>query len=111
MVVMRGDEAERRRAAARAAYRLRGVLEGHGISGRVREGRGVALVEVCADLVAWTDGRCYFWWSGVVSETTRRRTYSYGPADDPVTTARRVAGRYAQLRERSTNDGGAEQVG
>ncbi|MBB6473093.1 hypothetical protein [Sphaerisporangium rubeum] len=47
----------------------------------------------------------------MVSETTRRRTYSYGPADDPVTTARRVAGRYAQLRERSTNDGGAEQVG
>lgn len=95
---MFADERARRDPAARAAHRLSMALERHGITTEVHEGSGLALVSVWLDLVAWTDGSCYFWWAGGVSETTRRRTYSYGPADDPVTTASRVAGRYMELR-------------
>ncbi|WP_214416538.1 hypothetical protein [Sphaerisporangium fuscum] len=96
-----GERAEvrlRRHPAARAAHRLRRALEWHGITSEVHEGRGIALVSVCVDLVAWTDGSCYFWWSGTVSGSTGRRTYNYSPAGDPVTAARRVAGRYMELR-------------
>ncbi|GII62365.1 hypothetical protein Skr01_24500 [Sphaerisporangium krabiense] len=95
---MTADERSRRHPAALAAHRLSHALERHGINGQVHEGRGLALVSVWTDLVAWTDGSC-FWWSGAVSDSNRR-TYSYSPADDPVTTARRVAERYAELRRR-----------
>ncbi|MFC7386927.1 hypothetical protein [Sphaerisporangium rhizosphaerae] len=94
----RGGERLRRHPAARAAHRLCWTLERHGITAEVHEGRGLALVSVCVDLVAWTDGSCYFWWSGEVSEATGRRTYNYSPAGDPVTAARRVADRYTTLR-------------
>ncbi|MDH2424038.1 hypothetical protein [Sphaerisporangium sp. TRM90804] len=95
---MVAHERFRRHPAARAAHRLSRELEEHGITGEVHEGRGLALVSVCVDLVAWTDGSSFFWWSGEVSAATRRRTYSYTPADDPVTAARRVLDRYEQLR-------------
>ncbi|MFC4535584.1 hypothetical protein [Sphaerisporangium dianthi] len=90
--------------ATRAAHRLRRALEWHGITAEVHEGRGLALASVCVDLVAWTDGACYFWWSGEVSETTGRRTYAYSPADDPVTAARRVAERHRDLRDGRSRD-------
>ncbi|MGW4640388.1 hypothetical protein ACWEN6_17770 [Sphaerisporangium sp. NPDC004334] len=73
----RGGERLRRHPAARAAHRLCRTLERHGITAEVHEGRGLALVSVCVDLVAWTDR---------------------GPAGDPVTAARRVADRYTTLR-------------
>ncbi|MFC4585442.1 hypothetical protein [Sphaerisporangium corydalis] len=95
---MVADERVYRHPAARAAHRLSRTLEHHGIPTQVHEGRGLALVSVWLDLVAWTDGAC-FWWSGGVSETTRRRTYSFSPVDDPVTAARRIADRYAELRQ------------
>src|SRR5690606_29601647 len=59
----------------------------------------LALVSVRAGLVVWTDGRCYRWWSGRQSRRTQRWVYAFGPADDPVTTARRIAARYKDLRQ------------
>ncbi|MEU9883920.1 hypothetical protein [Sphaerisporangium sp. NPDC051011] len=96
---MAADERSWRHPSAQAAHRLSHALERHGITGEVHEGRGLALVSVWVDLVAWTDGSC-FWWSRAVM-AGNRRTYSYSPADDPVTTARRVAERYGQLRRQS----------
>jgi hypothetical protein len=84
--------------AIRAAYRLSRAFEPHGIAADVHEGTGIALVSVWTNLVVWC-GPCYLWWSGGVSPVTGRRTYTYCPADDPVTAARRVAERYAQLRK------------
>ncbi|RCG29497.1 hypothetical protein DQ384_20915 [Sphaerisporangium album] len=103
---MTDDERSWRHPSAQAAHRLSRALERHGITGEVHEGRGLALVSVWVDLVAWTDGSC-FWWSGAVT-AGNRRSYSYSPADDPVTTARRVAERYAQLRRQSEADRGRE---
>jgi hypothetical protein len=77
---------------------LREELQRFGIAADVHEGYGRALVSVWVDLVVWCQPRAYYWWSGRVSPLTGRRTYCYGPADDPVTVARRVAARYAQLR-------------
>ncbi|GII78588.1 hypothetical protein Sru01_35700 [Sphaerisporangium rufum] len=95
---MRVHDRSGRQPATTAARRLNRVLEQFGITAEVHEGQGIALVAICADLVAWTDGRCYFWWSGTVSSSTGRRVYNYCPADDTVTTARRLADRYAELR-------------
>jgi hypothetical protein len=81
-----------------AARRLQNALHDLGINGDVHQGHGLALVSVWADLVVWCDGTSYYWWSGRTSPRTGRRTYSYSPADDPVTTARRIAHRYAHLR-------------
>ncbi|MEU8269500.1 hypothetical protein AB0B89_20375 [Sphaerisporangium sp. NPDC049002] len=83
--------------AIRAAYRLRGALEVHGIAADVNEGAGLALVSVWVELVVWS-GPCYLWWAGGVSPVTGRYTYRYSPADDPTAAARRVADRYFELR-------------
>lgn len=83
----------------RTAERLVLALEDLGVAADVNEGYGIALVSVWIDLVVWTDGTCYSWWSGRISERTRRKLYAYSPADDPVTAARRVAERYAELRD------------
>lgn len=84
---------------SRAAERLSDELAALGIRTDVHEGYGLALVSVLAGLVVWTDGRCYRWWSGRQSRRTQRWVYAFGPADDPVTTARRIAARYKDLRQ------------
>jgi hypothetical protein len=81
-----------------AAHRLREELHRHGIAADVHDGFGRALVSVWVDLVVWCHPTAYYWWSGRISPQTRQRTYCYSPTNDPVTTARRVAARYAQLR-------------
>ncbi|GLX03312.1 hypothetical protein [Microbispora sp. NBRC 16548] len=82
-----------------AAERLSDELAALGIRTDVHEGYGLALVSVWVELVVWTDGRCYRWWSGRKSARTQRWIYAFGPVDDPVTTARRIAVRYKDLRQ------------
>ncbi|WP_433241526.1 hypothetical protein ACQPYK_36380 [Streptosporangium sp. CA-135522] len=91
----------RRYPAALAAERLRGGLEHCGVSADVHEGYGVALVSVWADLLVWTDGFVYRWWTGKISERTGRRLYTAYGVDNPVTVARCVAHRYGELRKTS----------
>lgn len=81
-------------AAAHLAKELRKL----GMPADIHHGVGVALVSVWIDLVVWTDGISYHWWSGNVS-ARGRWLYSYNPVSDPVTAARRVGVRYAELRK------------
>jgi hypothetical protein len=94
----RANVIRRPRGVALVAHQLREELERFGIAADVHDGYGRALVSIWVDLVVWCQPRAYYWWSGRVSPLTGRRTYCYGPADDPATVARRVAARYAQLR-------------
>ncbi|MFF3437792.1 hypothetical protein [Streptosporangium sp. NPDC002721] len=80
-------------AAAALAEELRNL----GMPADIHRGFGIALVSVWIDLVVWTNGVSYHWWSGTVS-TRGRRLYAYNPVGDPVTAARRIAVRYAELR-------------
>ncbi|MEU8270015.1 hypothetical protein AB0B89_23010 [Sphaerisporangium sp. NPDC049002] len=91
-------ELSSRHPAVTVALRLSRELERHGICSDVHEGTGLALVSVWVDLVVWTDGACYIWWSGAVS-SKGRRLLSYCSTDDPVSAARRVAARYVDLRK------------
>ncbi|WP_433423616.1 hypothetical protein ACQP1V_16170 [Microtetraspora malaysiensis] len=94
-----GHRAARRSPAVVAAERLREELERYGIGADIHEGDGVALVSVWVDLVVWTDGAySYLWWTGEHFPRSSLRKYTYGPVDDPVAAARRVAARYAELR-------------
>ncbi|RJL30900.1 hypothetical protein D5H75_21635 [Bailinhaonella thermotolerans] len=85
-------------AARRAALGLAEQLALRGLSGEVHEGFGVAVVWVGAraDVVVWTNGTLFRWWTGRVSESGRR-IYTYGVADSPATAARRVDQRYRQV--------------
>ncbi|MEV4061770.1 hypothetical protein [Nonomuraea dietziae] len=85
------------RDSAQAAEWLKLALVDLGIPADVHVGTGVALVSVWVDLVVWSDGASYQWWSGEKSEKTGRWKYLYGPATDPVTVARRVADRFDKL--------------
>jgi hypothetical protein len=85
--------------ALESADWLRAALSDLGVSADVHAGQGIALISVWIDLVVWTDGTIYYWWSGEQSPANGRRLYSYGPADDPVTVARRVAQRLDSLSE------------
>lgn len=89
--------------AWRVADRLRAELGRLGIRADVTEGEGLALVSVWIDLVVWCeprpDGWRYRWWSGRISEQTGRRVYTGCRADAVTTAARRIAQRFADLRE------------
>ncbi|MEU4540323.1 hypothetical protein AB0G15_36340 [Streptosporangium sp. NPDC023825] len=80
-----------------AAVRLAEELRNLEMPADIHHGVGIALVSVWIDLVVWTNGVSYHWWSGKMSARGRRR-YAYSPVDDPLTAARRVAVRYADLR-------------
>ncbi|MCA2222917.1 hypothetical protein [Nonomuraea aurantiaca] len=84
---------------SRAAKRLSDELAALGIRTDIQEGHGLALVSVWVDLVVWTDGWCYRWWSGRKSARSGRWVYALTPVDDPVITAGRVALRYKDLRQ------------
>ncbi|MBG0814652.1 hypothetical protein [Planomonospora sp. ID82291] len=75
-------------------YELRSL----GIIGDVHDGYGLALVSLWADLVVWTNGDYYLWWSGRHCPRTNRRSYAYHDAKDPLTAAQRIASRYGALR-------------
>jgi hypothetical protein len=87
---------------ARCAERLRTQLERHGVEADVHEGYGLALVSVWIELVVWTDGRWFRWSSGRTS-IRGRPVYSFTPALDVVTAARRVADRYSELRRKHSH--------
>ncbi|WP_433225070.1 hypothetical protein [Microtetraspora malaysiensis] len=83
-----------------AAERLREELERYGIGADIHEGDGTALVSVWVDLVVWTDGAySYLWWTGENFPRSSLRKYTYSPVNDPASAARRVAARYAELRD------------
>lgn len=89
-------------SAVEAAQRLQQELAGLGIDSDVHDGYGLALVSVWSGLVVWTDGRVFRWKSGQDASGRPARDGlgwdAYSPANDPVSTARRVAARYAELR-------------
>ncbi|MFD8564293.1 hypothetical protein ACWDOR_30720 [Streptosporangium canum] len=91
--------------AVHAACLLRDELVRHGVEGDVHDGYGLALVSVWADLVVWTDGMVYRWWTGRLSPRTRRRLYAVYGLDNPAAVARVVALRYAELRESHPRSG------
>ncbi|MDX3105368.1 hypothetical protein ACIBO5_00195 [Nonomuraea angiospora] len=85
-------------SALETADELRAALARMGIPGDVHEGRGLALVSVWTGLVVWTDGLWYRWWTGRRSQTGRW-LYAHHSAFEPERAARRIAARYAELRE------------
>ncbi|MEU0520263.1 hypothetical protein [Streptosporangium sp. NPDC006007] len=96
MVIVRGVLAGT--PAVHAAGLLRDELARQGVEGDVHGGYGLALVSVREDLVVWTDGMVYRWWTGRVSARTGRRLYAVYGVDNPATVARGVMLRYAELR-------------
>ncbi|GAA3068624.1 hypothetical protein [Streptosporangium carneum] len=84
--------------AVHAAGLLRDELARQGVEGDVHGGYGLALVSVRGDLVIWTDGMVYRWWTGRMSPKTGRRLYAVYGVDNPATVARGVMLRHAELR-------------
>ncbi|GHE30244.1 hypothetical protein GCM10017673_36130 [Streptosporangium violaceochromogenes] len=83
-----------------AARRLQAELAALGVASDVHDGYGLALVSVRYELVVWTDGRVFRWRVGQEARHGAAGAYAFGPVQDPVTTAQRVAGRYVELRRR-----------
>ena len=81
-----------------SAERLKLSLADLQIAADVHEGQGVALVSVWLDLIVWTNGRWYRWWTGRMSQKTGRRLYAIHSTENPATTARHIALRYRELR-------------
>jgi hypothetical protein len=81
-----------------SAERLKLSLTDLQIAADVHEGQGIALVSVWLDLVVWTNGRWYRWWTGRMSQKTGRRLYADHSTENPVATARHIALRYRELR-------------
>ncbi|MGP3920161.1 hypothetical protein [Nonomuraea sp. 10N515B] len=73
-------------------------LENRGISADVHEGYQLALVSVWVGLVVWCDGE-RFWWRTGWDEGRKRAVYAWHPVADLSRAARRIAFRYAELRE------------
>ncbi|MEU4405519.1 hypothetical protein AB0F88_13400 [Streptosporangium sp. NPDC023963] len=94
-------EPAQRCPAALAAERLRIGLEHYGVVADVHQGHGVALLSVWTNLVVWTDGLAYRWWTGRISAKTGRRLYRVYGVDNPITVAHYVAQRYEELRKAS----------
>ncbi|MEV4249137.1 hypothetical protein AB0J63_37695 [Streptosporangium canum] len=83
-----------------AAQRLCDELAALGVASDVHDGYGLALVSVWYGLVVWTDGLIFRWGTGEGPGRGRPGWHAFAPADDPVTTAQRVAGCYAELRRK-----------
>jgi hypothetical protein len=86
-------------SAVHAADRLSSALKQHGISADVHDGHGIALVSVWVDLLIWTDGVVYRWWTGQICGRAGRRLYTTYSVNDPVAAAHRVAHRYEELHQ------------
>ncbi|ACZ86066.1 hypothetical protein Aros01_06535 [Streptosporangium roseum] len=80
-----------------AAERLRAALHQLGIATDVHAGYDLALVSVWVELIVWSDGRLYWWWSGRKARRSGRWIYVIHSTDAPDTAARRVAARYTHL--------------
>ncbi|WP_440070980.1 hypothetical protein [Streptosporangium sp. OZ121] len=86
------------RDSCTAAEKLRIELAALGVHADVHHGFGVAMVSVWRELLVWTDGTVYRWWTGHLSWKTGRRLYTAYGVDDPVTAARRVVHRREELQ-------------
>ncbi|WP_433355667.1 hypothetical protein ACQP25_17360 [Microtetraspora malaysiensis] len=83
--------------AITAARRLQRALRlRHKVLADDHQGHGVAFLSVGPDLVVWTNGLWFQWYTGKRDERGRR-LYARGPATDPVTAADRVATRYVEI--------------
>ncbi|WP_343955188.1 hypothetical protein [Nonomuraea longicatena] len=82
-----------------SAERLRDVLRAaHEIEADVHNGYGLALVSVWVGLVVWCDPN-RFWWRLYWNAWQRRPVYAHHPVTDVTRAARRIALRYADLRQ------------
>lgn len=85
------------------AEQLRAELERLGVAADLHAGDGVALLSVWLYLVVWCEwgpeGWRYRWWTGRVSDRTGRWIYTGCRALAVKTAARRIAARYAELRQ------------
>ncbi|WP_436757761.1 hypothetical protein [Streptosporangium sp. V21-05] len=81
-----------------AAEELRTELGRLGIKADVHDGYGLALVSVWVGLVVWCKDDRYWWRTGWDARR-HRPVYAWHPAMDAVRAARRIAFRYAELRE------------
>ncbi|WP_371784184.1 hypothetical protein [Streptosporangium subroseum] len=109
MSILDRKEPAQRCPAALASERLRIGLEQCGVSADVHQGPGVSLVSVWTNLVVWTDGLAYRWWTGKISAKTGRRLYRVHGVDNPVTVAHYVAQRYEELRKASYRSEGVAE--
>ncbi|MGI5274177.1 hypothetical protein ACQEUU_33930 [Nonomuraea sp. CA-218870] len=81
-----------------AAYRIQAELwQGHRVASEVHHGGKVALVSVATELVCWTDGHRWWWWTGRTS-VKGHRLYTYVRTEFLEEAAQRVAARYAELQ-------------
>ncbi|MFI0424579.1 hypothetical protein [Spongiactinospora sp. 9N601] len=83
---------------ASAAEQLQRALAQLDIAADVHVGDRIALVSVWTDLVVWTDGVTYLWWTGKISPRTRRYVYTGYPVTRLEAVARAVKQRYDTLR-------------
>ncbi|MEU4541217.1 hypothetical protein AB0G15_40930 [Streptosporangium sp. NPDC023825] len=80
------------------AQELRAQLERQGIAADIHDGYGLALVSAWVGLVTWCrDDR--YWWRTGWDARRHRPVYAWHPAVDAVQAARRMAFRYAELRD------------
>ncbi len=80
------------------AEELRAELGRLGIKADVHDGYGLALVSVWVGLVVWCKDDRYWWRTGWDARR-HRPVYAWHPAMDTPRAARRIAFRYAELRE------------
>lgn len=80
------------------AEELRTHLDRQGIKADVHDGYGLALVSVWVGLVIWCKDDRYWWRTGWDARRYRP-VYAWHPAMDVARAARRIAFRYAELRE------------
>lgn len=82
-----------------AACEMKRHLATFGIHADINEdARDLAVLSVWVDLLVWTNGSRYWWWSGRFSTVRGYKVYSSGPVSDPISASRRVVARYAKLR-------------
>ncbi|MEV6866616.1 hypothetical protein AB0M44_37175 [Streptosporangium subroseum] len=81
-----------------AVEQLQLALASCGISTDVNHGYDVAVLSVWADLLVWTDGSVYRWWTGQLSPKTGQRLYAVYDVGNPAMVARCVVERYEELR-------------
>lgn len=79
-----------------STHRLRDALVRHGFTHTFQTDFGdMAVLSVWYNLAVWCTGGKYFWRSGYAFED-----FDTHPADDPAGAARRIVGRYDELRTR-----------
>lgn len=94
-----------RRDSRRAARRLCRALQDLGFAPEVHGVCGKALIWVWPDVLVWTDGHCYLWWSGEWCRDepqwrNRRWKYASCPVNNPAEAATRIAELCIKLRWR-----------